>query len=76
MTEPRLLLQKEAYLAMFAFLQGVYERSRSDDLGGLLGSLSLLPDGGPADPAFSADWDSAWRAAVDGKVDASMRLTK
>lgn len=70
------LTLEQAYLAMFSFLAGHYERSKSDDVGALLGSMSLLPDGRPADPAIVEDWRLAVEAALSGKVHASMRLTK
>jgi hypothetical protein len=41
----------EAMKAMFLFWQDVYLRTNSDDIGSMLGDLSLLPDGGTADPA-------------------------
>lgn len=50
------LSEQEAYEAMYAFLSDVYERTQSDELGSLLGSMSLLPDGSPADPAIWSDW--------------------
>jgi hypothetical protein len=42
--------------AMFFFLEGFYQRTYSDEIGGLLGSMSLLADGSPADSAIVADW--------------------
>ncbi len=45
------LTHQEAYEAMFVFLEGYYNRSKSDEIGGLLGSMSLL-EGRPVDPAF------------------------
>jgi hypothetical protein len=68
------LSEKQAYMAMYAFLLAEYERSPSDVLAVLLGGMSLLPNGTPADPAVEADWDDAWRAAVDGRVNASLSL--
>lgn len=47
---------QQAYEIMFVFLQRIYERTKSDDLGGLLGGFSLLPDGGTADAAAWEDW--------------------
>ena len=70
------LTPEQAYLAMFSFLSGHYQRSKADDVGALLGSMSLLPDGRPADPALVEDWRVAVEAALSGKVDASMQLTK
>jgi hypothetical protein len=67
------LTEQQAYLAMFRFLESIYATTQSDDIGGLLGSMSLLADGGPADSAFRSDWAAAVRAALDGEVDAGMR---
>lgn len=53
------LTPRQAYLCMFEFLRMYYERGHSDEIGGLLGSLSLLPDGQPADAAQAADWAKA-----------------
>ena len=50
------LTDKEAYEAMFAFLEQVYKRTKSDDIGSLLGNIGYLPDGEPADPAIWGDW--------------------
>lgn len=55
MSEKKLDIQ-EAYNAMFEFLANYYERTHSDDVGALLGSMSLLGDGKPADPAVWQDW--------------------
>jgi hypothetical protein len=59
---------------MFAFLQAHWQRSGSDDIAALLGSMSLLADGRPADPAVSTDWEDAILAALDGRADAALRL--
>jgi hypothetical protein len=64
----------QAYASMYAFLEQYYERGRSDDIGALLGFMSLLPDGGTADPAIWHDWLAAVRAAEAGEVDVSLRL--
>jgi len=47
---------RQAYEAMLLFLEGLYERTKSDDLGALLGDLQILDDGGTADPAAWQDW--------------------
>ena len=44
------LSSRQAYLAMFEFLRRHYERGPTDEIGGLLGGLSLLADGGTAIP--------------------------
>jgi hypothetical protein len=69
------LTSKQAYLAMFSFLDDYYQRTKSDDVGSLLGSMSLLRDGTPADPAIKGEWGAAVKRALAGSVDAAMRLT-
>jgi len=49
----------EAYDAMFRFLDQIYDRTKSEELGVLLGSMTRLDDGGPADPAMKTDWEQA-----------------
>lgn len=71
----RSLTPEEAYLAMFAFLDGFYSRTKSDDVGALLGAMSFLSDGGTADPAMAQDWKDAVEAAISGSVDAALRLS-
>lgn len=64
----------EAYAAMFAFLESRYRLTESDDLGALLGSMSLLPGGGTADPAIWEDWLNAIKEAESGAVKVDMEL--
>ena len=56
----------EAYRAMFFFLEDFYEKTKSDELGGILGTLAMLEDGRPADPAI---WNEWVKAIEKGKVD-------
>lgn len=52
-----MLTEKEAYMAMFSFLNAYWERNgQPDELGSLLGSMAVLEDGCPADPAMWDDW--------------------
>ena len=53
------LSSRQAYLAMFEFLRRHYDRGPTDEIGGLLGSLSLMADGSTADPALWPDWEAA-----------------
>ena len=46
----------EAFQSMILFLETYYEQTQADDIGALLGSLQLLEDGKPADPALWQDW--------------------
>ena len=70
------LTTKQAYLAMYSFLEAHYRRSGADDVGALLGSMSLLPSGTPADPAIEGDWLAAVQAARTGAVSSRMELNK
>ncbi|CAM2157420.1 conserved hypothetical protein [Paraburkholderia tropica] len=70
----RLTLQ-EAYLSMFEFLVELYQRTKSDELGSMLGDLSLLEDGTTADPAAWGDWLKCVEKARRGGIDASLGIT-
>ena len=65
MEEERLTID-EAYRAMFHFLDAYWQRTQSDDLAGLLGGLSKLPDGCSADPAADKDFLKAVAMARQG----------
>ena len=60
------MTEKQAYAAMFRFLDGIYRRTKFDQLGAVLGGMSLLHDGCPADPAVTADWAEAVDYAISG----------
>jgi hypothetical protein len=60
------LSTREAYEAMFRFLEAHYDRTGSDELGALLGGLAIDEDGEPMDPAAWTDWLAAVRIATDG----------
>jgi hypothetical protein len=68
------LSEKQAYAAMFAFLEHRYDMTKSDDLGALLGSMSLLPDGKTVDPAIWEDWLDAMHKAQAGSVAVNLEL--
>jgi hypothetical protein len=73
------LTERQAYLCMFEFLRRHYERGPTDEVGGLLGSLSLLQDGQAADPAYAGAWAEAVAAvlaaeAAGGYTEAALRL--
>ncbi|MBX3242350.1 MAG: hypothetical protein KIT80_04370 [Chitinophagaceae bacterium] len=59
------LNKTEAYRAMFIFLENLYSLTNDDSLGGFLGSMQLLSDGSPADPAYWADWERAVSTALN-----------
>lgn len=75
-TENISLSIKEAYIAMYIFLENEYELTGSSDIGGLLGGLSLLANGSTADPAAWSDWVDAVRKAVTGNNDISLKIIK
>ncbi len=50
------LTTKEAYVAMYLFLEELFTKYGYDQLGGILGGMSLLEDGDTADPAYWHDW--------------------
>ena len=68
------LSEQEAYAAMFAFLEYHYSLTKSDDLGALLGSMALLPDKSPADPAIWEEWLEAIEKAASGNVNLNLNL--
>ena len=67
---------RTAYAAMYEFLTGYYKRTKSDDVGALLGSMSLLEDGRTADPAIWQDWLESIEKAKEQVVDQSLGLKK
>lgn len=66
------LTLQEAYLAMFEFMAQLYQRTGSDEVGSVLGDISMLADGTTADPAAWGDWmrcvEKARQGAVDGNL--------
>jgi hypothetical protein len=60
------LSARQAYKAMFRFLEQYYEQTKADDIGAILGGLRLLPEGCPADPAFKGEWLAAVTAVLAG----------
>lgn len=67
---------KQAYLAMYSFLEELYSRYGFDQLGGLLGGMSLLPDGTPADPAMWSDWLQCIERSKSEQIEATVLLRK
>jgi hypothetical protein len=61
------LTHEQAYLAMCAFLDRQVSNGW-EELAGILGSMSLLSDGKPVDPAFASDWQEAIATALAGEV--------
>lgn len=52
------------YKTMLCYLDTIWEQTKSDPLGALLSSMSLLPDGCPIDPAVKDDWNQAVEKAA------------
>jgi len=48
--------EKKAFEAMRLYLEGFYERTKSDDVGALLSDMIILADGKTADSAAWSDW--------------------
>lgn len=67
---------KQAYLAMYSFLDELYSQYGFDQLGGLLGGMRLLPDGLTADEAIWHDWLRCIEKAKAGQIDAELRLDR
>jgi len=65
---------REAYAAMYRYLERLYELTGEDELGGLLGSMSLLPDGQTADPAAWTDWIQAVEEIRAGRGNLQLAL--
>jgi len=53
-----LLTDLQAYQIMICFLEKHYFRTKSEDIGSLLGDLTLLNKRISADPAAWTDWES------------------
>ncbi|HEX4352444.1 MAG TPA: hypothetical protein VHZ95_06010 [Polyangiales bacterium] len=70
------LTVRQAYEAMFVFLEEIWRRTRSPELGSMLGDMSLLGDGGTADPAVWVEWQAAVHEAKQGRANIDLRLRK
>jgi hypothetical protein len=57
----------EAYKAMLSFLDEYYFHYELDNLGGILGSLELMPNNTTADPAAWEDWLEAVKRVLAEK---------
>ena len=73
MNEQKLTIE-QAYRAMFYFLEQEYELTKSDELGGMLSSLSWkiwAGNHGPADPGAWQDWQEAVSKALSREENAA-----
>jgi ribulose 1,5-bisphosphate carboxylase large subunit-like protein len=68
------LTTREAYTAMYFFLENLYRMTGSDELAGFLGGLAMLEDGTTADAAAWRDWLDAVAKVRAGRDDIRLRL--
>jgi hypothetical protein len=67
----------EAYMAMFKYLEHLQKLTRSDDLAGMLGGMSILADKQvTADPAAWTDWIRVVSAVRQSAPDIGLKLRK
>ena len=69
-----LLTEAQAFQAMYLFLSNYWESTKSDEIGALLGGLSLLSDGTAADPAYSNEWKKSVQKVLSGPTDINLHL--
>jgi hypothetical protein len=76
-TDVTTMTPEQAYAAMFYFLEDYYGRGHSDEIGGMIGGMSLLSDGGTSDPAVASGWQRAvQRAMTEGNAGLAFRIVK
>ncbi len=68
------LTAKQAYEAMYDFLNDAYERTKSDAIGSMLGDMSTLCDGQVVDDAMWSDWLESIAKAKAGRVNTRLEL--
>lgn len=74
MNPDRTFTDAEAFRAMFVFLEEYYLRTKSNDVGALLGSMSILPNGKPLDAAMWTEWLTCLEWSKLGNVDDQFRI--
>ncbi len=67
------LTPHQAFKAMYLYLHNLYELTGSEDLAGLLGSMSLLEDGMPVDSACWEDWIDAIEKIKSEKINLDIK---
>lgn len=60
------MTEDEAYRAMLIFLDTMWDRNKNEGLAIVLGDMSIMDDGYPADPAILEDWRKAVRRVRSG----------
>lgn len=61
------MTEEEAYSAMFIFIDAMWERNKNEGLAIILGDMSIMEDGFPADPAILEDWRKAVQRVRNGE---------
>ena len=75
MADESKLTARNAYVAMFLFLEKCWKQTKSEEIGKLLGGMSLLQDGGSADAAYFHDWMQCVMQVTSGQTsEADIRL--
>ncbi|MBN8809656.1 MAG: hypothetical protein J0I47_15670 [Sphingomonas sp.] len=69
------MTEDQAFTAMFLFLEEEWKRTQSEALAIILGDMSLLEDGRPADAAVLQDWKIAVARALGGESVGSLKLS-
>jgi hypothetical protein len=65
------LTERQAFETMVRFLEGIYERTQSDDIGALLSDLLISEANETADPAAWEDWMNSVQTVLLIKADKS-----
>ena len=63
------LTEKQAFQTMVLFLEEFYQRTNSDEIGGLLSDLLMSEEGITADPAAWEDWQNCIQKIIKSKSD-------
>lgn len=58
-----------SYKAMLEYLKAYYQRGKSDEIGGMISSMSFLSDGSTADSAAWSDWEESFKIALNKSKD-------
>lgn len=61
------LTVKQAYIAMFIFLDNLAKNMQSAEVNGYLSAMSFFPDGDTADSVMWLDWLEAVEKSADKK---------
>lgn len=67
---------KQAYLAMYAYLDELYERTKNDEIACALLDMSFVSETVTFDQASWSTWMRCVQKAKDGEVDAGVALQR